>query len=295
MTMNTVFQKLFLTHSYFTIALRPRLTQNVITDKVFQPKYVRPATVSHWAADPMLAEEKGRTWLFYEAVENDHGHIEVAEVLSDCSLGEPNIILKDDYHYSYPFVFQWEKDWYMIPESSAAGEVRLYQAEEFPFRWTQREVLLRERAVDTTVFEQKGQLYLLTFLTDGASERVTPRAYALCIRETGSKLSPIAWEGYDSLHVRGAGPVFEEEGKFYRPAQVSREQQYGDAVALYRVTLDGSEYREEPISTLRTPMGRCSGAFVDGAHTYCRSSRFEVVDLRCRDFDLWKPLRHLKK
>ena len=78
-----------------------------------------------------------------------------------------------------------------------------------------------------------------------------------------------------------------------RPAQVSREQLYGDAVVLYRVTPEGAAYREEPLGTLTTPRGRCAGVYVDGAHTYCRSSRFEAVDLRCRDFDLWKLPRRL--
>ena len=292
-TMTSLFQKLFLTNSYFTIALRPRGEQSVLSDPAFQPQYVLPARARRWAADPMLAEEAGKTWLFYEAVEDDHGHIEAAEVLPDCSLGEATVILKDECHYSYPFVFQWEGRWYMIPESSGAKEVRLYEAEAFPFRWRLREILLRERAVDTTVFEQDGQLYLLTFLTDGSSERVTPRAYALQLRESGSRLSPIPWAAYDSLRVRGAGPLFREDGMLCRPAQVSREQIYGDAVALYRVTAEDATYREEPLGTLTTPRGRCAGAYVDGAHTYCRASRFEAVDLRCRDFDLWKLPRRL--
>ena len=297
--MNSIIRKLFYCNSYFTIGIRRRAETSVLTGSRFQLDYLMPAKAAQWAADPMLAEDQGKTWLFYESVEGQHGHIAVAEVLPDCSLGAPSVLLWDECHYSYPFVFQWGGAWYLIPESSAAREVRLYRADAFPFQWTLQEVLLRERAVDTTVFEQDGQLYLLTFLTDGASERVTPRAFTLNIREAGSELSPILWKEYDSLHVRGAGPLFLEGGKRYRPAQMNREQQYGDAVAFFRVSADGSAYREERIGRLGTPKGLHMGMYVDGAHTYCRSSQFEAVDLRCRDFDLWKLprrlLRRLKK
>lgn len=291
--MNKILQKLFLTHSYFTVALRPRAEEGVTTAPDFRPAFVLPAAAERWAADPILAEEDGRTWLFYEAVDHDHGHIEAAEVLPDCSLGKPTVILQDACHYSYPFVFRWEGLWYMIPESSAARELRLYQAEEFPFRWRLREVLLRERAVDTTVYEAEGSLRLLTFLTEAASERVTPRAYALTLNAAEAALRPLDWADFDPLRVRGAGPVFEEDGVLWRPVQRNQEQRYGDAVELFRLRDRANAHEEEAAGLLRTPMGKIAGLYVDGAHTYCRSSQFEAVDLRCRDFDLWKLPRRL--
>ncbi len=291
--MNHLTQKLFLTNSYFTVALRPRAEQSVLAEPDFRPAFVLPARAARWAADPMLAEENGKTWLFYEAVEHDHGHIEAAEVLPDCSLGEPRVILRDDCHYSYPFVFRWEGNWYMIPESSAAREVRLYQAEEFPYEWKLREVLLRERAVDTTVYETDGGLRLLTFLTDGKTERVTPKAYALTLHTGEASLRPLEWTNYDGLRVRGAGPVFTEDDVLYRPVQQNLEQRYGDAVELVRLENTAQAHAEEPAGLLQTPTGKIAGIRVDGAHTYCRSSRFEAVDLRCRDFELWKLPRRL--
>lgn len=286
--MHALFQKLFLTNSYFTIAIRRRSARGILRKSDFTPEFVMPARVEKWSADPILAEDHGRTWLFYEAVENDHGHIEVAEVQKDCTLGAPAVLLKDDCHYSYPFVFRWEGVWYMIPESSAAEEVRLYRAERFPDRWTLQEVLLRARAVDTTVYEQDGRLILLTFLTDGASERVTPKAYVLCLRNGGVELRPLDWAQFDPLQVRGAGPVFSEEGGLYRPVQVSQAQRYGDAVSIFRICDRDSAHTEEPAALLKTPDGKCAGLYVDGAHTYCRSTEFEAIDLRCRDFDFWK-------
>lgn len=291
--MNRLFEKLFLTRSYFTIALRPRANLDIITEPSFLPAFIRPATADRWSADPILAEEDGKTWLFYEAVQNNHGHIEVAEVLPDASLGRPTVLLKDDCHYSYPFVFQWKGNWYMIPESSAASEIRLYRADSFPTQWALQEILLRERAVDTTVFLWNGKLYLLTFLINGADERVTPQAYALELHNDSTSLTTLSWTEFDGLLVRGAGPLLEKSGALYRPAQRNQLQRYGDGVLLYRLEMTGDSYRELPAGALTTPTGKHGTLYFDGAHTYCRSSRFEAVDLRCRDFDLWKIPRRL--
>lgn len=293
--MNPLSKKLFLTGSYFTIAIRHR-RGDILNDPVFSPEYLRPANPAHWSADPMLAEDDGKTWLFYEAVQQGHGHIEVAQVLEDCSLGNPSVILKDTCHYSYPFVFQWQGIWYMIPESSAAREVRLYRAERFPFDWTLQEILLRERAVDSTVYEQDDQLYLLTFLTEGLSERVSPRAYAFLLSEQQAVLRQIRWPDFDPLRVRGAGPIFAEQGWLYRPAQINQGQRYGDGVQLCRLGGTHGVYAEEPAGRLKPQLGWRSGLYTDGAHTYCRSSKYEAIDLRCRDFDFWKlPRRVLRR
>ena len=293
MKMRTIYQKLFLTHSYFTIAIRSRSENSILSDPTFQPEYVMHAEVNRWAADPFLVEDNGKTWLFYEAVENNHGHIEVAEVLPNCSLGKPVVLLRDDCHYSYPFVFRWNNEWFMIPESSAAKEVRLYRAIEFPQKWMLQEVVLTERAVDTTVFERDGCLFLLTFLTDGKTERVQPRMYSLLLSETGAELRAIDWKYYDELRVRGAGPVFLEKDKLYRPVQINQEQRYGDAVAICQMSDQVSDYSEVIVNTIKTPIGKCFGLYVDGAHTYCQSSKFEATDLRCRDFDFWKLPRKI--
>ena len=290
-TMTSLFQKLFLTNSYFTIALRPRGEQSVLSDPAFQPQYVLPARARRWAADPMLAEEAGKTWLFYEAVEDDHGHIEAAEVLPDCSLGEATVILKDECHYSYPFVFQWDGRWYMIPESSSQCEVALYVSEEFPFKWKKEAVLLQEAAVDTTVFQLEEQWYLLTFLPVAGSERVTPKVYRL----NGMKLEPMQWEYFNPLRVRGAGRPFRYRGDLIRPVQVSTDVRYGDRVAFVKMEVSGNQYREIPLQDLTPEAVKARAQFYDGLHTYNASEHYEVIDIRCGTLRLQKPLERLTR
>lgn len=291
MNLQSLYRKAFLSKYFFTIAIRQK-GNGIRLDRQFIPQYILPATQNIWAADPILVDYEGKTWLFYEAVEYDRGHIEVAEVQEDCTLGEPTVILKDDTHYSYPFVFRKGNDWYMIPESSEAREVRLYRAMFFPEKWELVTVLLRECAVDTTVFEQNGRYYLLTYLTDVLSERVVPRAYELIFEETEVNLKAIPWNDYDELRVRGAGPVLMDGESLLRPAQVSQEQRYGDAVAFYRVRMS-DEYRESLEFEISSDDLKVTGIYTDGLHTYSASERFETIDLRCREFDLMKLAKWL--
>src|SRR5262249_25549534 len=51
-------------------------------------------------------------------------------------------------HLSYPFVFAWEGDWYLLPEQASTGRLELYIAESFPERWRHHSTLLDARVSD---------------------------------------------------------------------------------------------------------------------------------------------------
>lgn len=285
-----VWKKLFYSPYFFTVAIRKKQEQDLLEDTSFRAEFVMPATQEKWYADPILAEHNGKTFLFYEAVNHDHGRIEVAEVLTDCSLGKPTVILEDECHYSYPFVFRWQDNWYMIPESSASGQVRLYRCEEFPVKWEMVTVLLQQQTVDTTVFEQDGQLFLLTYLLCPGSERVKPQAYKLTLGEQ-NQVVPMDWTDYDELKCRGAGPVFRAGDKAIRPAQSSEENRYGNSVLLYEIQTCNPSYTEEQKGELLPDSIMAKDVWFDGLHTYAVSEHYEAIDIRCRAFDWLKTPR----
>lgn len=289
---SSLYSKLFLTSYYFTIAIRKKPQKGIIESRSFKAEYIMPATRANWCADPMLIDYEDKTYLFYEAVDVDHGRIEVVEVNDDCTVGEPTILLGDECHYSYPFVFKHKDELYMIPESSAANEVRLYKAKVFPYEWELCYILLNDRAVDTTAFEQDGKTYLLTFITDGKSERVRPNAYELRF-ENDATLTKLSWDEFDELRVRGAGGVFAEDGRQYRPAQISTEVRYGDALAFYEVNASDGSYSESFAGELTADNVSAKGVHMDGLHTYSTSEHFEAIDIRCREFDLFKVPRRI--
>ena len=290
---NDLFGKLFVADRFFTIAIRKRTDVMAVGKRKFTPDFIIPATRENWFADPMLVEANGKTYLFYEAVLGDKGHIEVAEVKNDCTLGETKIVLQDECHYSYPFVFQYNGVWYMIPESSQDKTIRLYKSVDFPAQWELCSVLLHAEAVDTTVFEQNGHLYLLTYFLVQGSERVIPHVYEFRLCGDKTSLKELEWGEFDELRVRGAGPVFSMNNKVIRPAQISREQRYGDALAFYQISITDT-YNEKNICELTASNLNISGYYVDGLHTYCLSQNFEAIDIRCGALDYLKPLHKIQ-
>lgn len=292
--LNTIYHKAFMSPYFFTIAIRRDGERTCFEDQSFVPDYVIPANHRNWCADPVLAEDHGKTYLFYEAVSNNLGRIEVVEVFDDCSVSKPTVILESDcHHYSYPFVFRVNDVWYMIPESSSSGEVCLYEATVFPFRWEKKTVLLLDQLVDTTVFQQEGEWYLLSFRPRKGSEAVDGKAFHISFGEQ-IRLVPVLWADQNPLEIRGAGPFIRHNGKLVRPAQLNKADQYGNGLLFYEAAVSGNRYMETKYGSFSTEHMKVPGYEIDGAHTYCRSSKFEVIDIRCRSFDLTKTPRSIR-
>ena len=105
-------------------------------------------------ADPFLFRRDGRTFLFLEEIRHPgrKGTIAYTELDAAGNWQEPQTILSADYHLSYPFVFEWEGDVYLLPESSAHRTLELYRAVEFPGKWKfDRVVMDNIFAVDATI------------------------------------------------------------------------------------------------------------------------------------------------
>ena len=294
MKKRTLFERLFWTPNYFTIAIRKRDAQEapIWERKHFQSDYVMPAARDYWVADPMLAEDNGKTYLFYEAAYHDKGRIEVVELYDNGTTSQPVIALEWEYHLSYPFVFKHGGEWYMIPESCAIHEVQLLKATHFPTDWEYVTTLLKENAVDTTVQSVNGKLLLLTFLPQAGSERVFPKAFWL---DLGGdiKLTEIPWPNFDPLQVRGAGRMIADGKRHIRPAQINQPMSYGDGVLFAECCCSDAGYAEKEVGRLLAEDLCVPGWKIDGLHTYAATKQFEVIDVRCQLLDPWKILRRL--
>ena len=85
-------------------------------------------------ADPFLFSHGGRTWMFFEDFPHAtrKGVIAVCEIDASGHPGAPRVVLEEPFHLSYPFVFEHDGEIYMLPETAAAGCIRLYHADPFP-------------------------------------------------------------------------------------------------------------------------------------------------------------------
>ena len=296
MKKRTLFERLFWTPNYFTIAIRKRDAHeaSIWERKHFQPDYVMPATRDHWVADPMLAEDNGKTYIFYEAAHHGKGRIEVVELYDNGTTSQPAVALEREYHLSYPFVFKHGGEWYMIPESCAIHEVQLLKATHFPTDWEYVTTLLKENAVDSTVQSVNGKLLLLTFLPQAGSERVFPKAFWLDW-DSDIKLTEIPWPNFDPLQVRGAGRMIADGERYVRPAQINQETSYGDGLLFAECCCSNAGYAEKEVGRILAEDLCVPRWKIDGLHTYAATKQFEVVDVRCQLPDPFKILRRIFK
>ncbi len=95
-------------------------------------------------ADPFWWHEAGRDYLFFEELlyQQSRGRLVCMEVLADGRHSEPQVVLEKPYHLSYPFLFRYRGDLYMIPESAENHTLDLYRCEQFPQQWTRVKTIM---------------------------------------------------------------------------------------------------------------------------------------------------------
>jgi hypothetical protein len=121
-----------------------------------------------FVADPFLIKE-GKIWyLFFEVYNNQskQGDLALATSTNTWFWDYRQVILDEPFHLSYPYVFKWENDYYLIPESFEANSIRLYKAEDFPIHWSYQTSLLEGRNyVDNSIVHFNGKWWLFASVT----------------------------------------------------------------------------------------------------------------------------------
>jgi len=109
--------------------------------------------------------QAGDTWYMFFEVMNSlsrQGDIGCAMSPDGLNWKYQKIVLDEPFHLSYPYIFQWEGQFFMIPESAEGGAIRLYRAEHFPHSWTFISNLVKGAYSDTCVFFKDETWWMLT-------------------------------------------------------------------------------------------------------------------------------------
>jgi hypothetical protein len=239
-----------------------------------------PPTDRFWA-DPFPYRTGGKTWVFFEEFiyRSPRPHIAVMEFGPHGPTGPARVALSTDTHLSYPFVFEYGGQTYMMPETASTGRVQLWRAERLPSDWVPDRVLIEDRPlVDATMACVDGQWWLWASAT--TSLGVSWDELHLYFGE--SPLGP--WKPHPRnpviVDVRGARPAgrpFHHRGAWYRPAQDCRHR--GGAIVIQRIDrLDLRGYRERTIARLDPSWAKG----LVGTHTINAAGGLTLIDVRRR-------------
>lgn len=243
------------------------------------------APPGHFWADPFLHVHAGRTYCFVEdyVYATQRAHISVLEI-TPAAVTCLGVALREDFHLSFPFIFEYGGNTYMCPETSESKQIRIYQCDDFPRGWSLHSVALDNiSAADSIFFEHKGKWWLLTSvdrsgLGDHCSE--------LCLFSADSPLDG-CWTPHPSNPLcidtdmgRNAGLIM-DEGRIFRAAQRQGFDQYGEGLALFEIlVLDEANYLERKVADIRHD-------YLDrsiGSHHISSKGNVTVVDYKTHCF-----------
>lgn len=169
-----------------------------------------------FVADPFLIKE-GETWnLFFEVYDNNtkQGDLAVATSKNTWKWNYEKVIIDEPFHLSYPYVFKAEDEYYLIPESFEDNSIRLYQADDFPTKWTYIKPLVEGRDyVDNSIVFYNNKWWLFSSVTSN-DKLYLHYANSLTGPWKEHPQSPIV---VDDVHkARPSGRLLVYDGKLYR-------------------------------------------------------------------------------
>ncbi|MBX2836348.1 MAG: hypothetical protein KTR35_05805 [Gammaproteobacteria bacterium] len=235
----------------------------------------------YWA-DPHVVAKDDYFYIFVEEFiyKTDKGRIAVLTLDKTGQLLDTKTVLELPYHLSYPSMFQYQDQWYMIPETCENRTIELYRCADFPHVWEPAGVLMDNvDAVDTSLYFHGGKWWMFTTMCDNDGEN---RFDELFIFSSDSPLSN-RWEPHpmnpvvsDVRSGRPGGALFEHDGALYRPAQ-DCSKDYGYAMSVQRVVeLTDSTYKEYTTTKLLPDWSK--GLY--GTHTLAYTPGITVIDAR---------------
>ena len=216
-----------------------------------------------YEADPFIIKYQGKNYLFYEDYDRRKGVISYS-IIEGLRISQPTKILDLPYHLSYPQVFKEGNEIYLMPESGAERKIQLFKAVDFPDKWELARTLLDDGYyADSNIFRYKDKWWLFT--TAGHDNHL--------IILKGTSLFGRWEKHFDGiiLNSRGAGNIFEYQGRLIRPVQ-DESRVYGGAIIFKEITLPN--YSEKIVGRIEPDWH----PHLIGTHTFNFSEDYVVID-----------------
>lgn len=183
-----------------------------------------------FVADPFRIVANGNTYVFAESWSrsNKRGQIAAFHLNDSSQVIDSSTVLDEPFHLSYPCVFKYREEYYMLPEAWESGQLILYKARTFPWKWDRFKVLFEADYADPQIFfhENVWYIFLNTDPLINANASIFWSESLL-----GSWLphpqNPIFRD--DPFRSRSAGPIFRHRGRIFRFSQDCHKL-YGQSV-----------------------------------------------------------------
>jgi hypothetical protein len=269
--------KAVLEHDDWNVGVIRAPIEAVYRERVTQPIEWFPLRPGRFAADPFGVYADGILHVFFEDYDQREGRGTIAYVGigDDGTRTDPEIVLDVGVHASYPYLIEDHGVIFMLPETSAARELVLYEATAWPRGWRRAATLLADfPAVDASVLRIGDRWWMFATSADlGPNHSLFIwHAPALTGPWTPHEADPVKTDARSS---RPGGTPFLVDGILYRPSQ-DCVSGYGVRLVVNRVdTLTPRAFEETTVAAFAPPPGSPQP---DGFHTMSAAGRFTLVD-----------------
>ena len=232
-------------------------------------------------ADPFIVFKNNTYYIFFEEYifHQNKGHIAYFIIDKNEKNTKVTKILEQPFHLSYPFIFEYENELYMIPETQEKRSIQLYKCIDFPEKWEfQKNLLTNIDAVDSTIFNYKNKWWMFSGVKnnekcDWNDLHIFYTDNPICDNWVPHPMNPITT---DIKNSRPAGNIFLENDIIFRPGQISSSEEYGKGIAINRVSiLNDKNYEEEIVDKIES-----WDKNVLGVHTLNRVNGLTVLDAK---------------
>lgn len=229
-------------------------------------------------ADPFLYCNDNKTYLFFENFSFDQrkGKISCAEMTQEGIKQPVKTVLSENYHVSYPNLFKFKKDHYLIPETSGDRSISIFVAKNFPEKWElKKKIFTGINAVDSTIVRYKKLWFLFSSINEYESSTADELFLFYSINPFAKwiphPMNPII---SDVRSARSAGKIFTYKNNLYRPSQ-DCSKTYGSRICVNKITKISKSNYKEIFSHYIEP-----GFNNDGCHTLTFTDSLTVLDFK---------------
>lgn len=279
---------------YYNIAFRRKKNDRANSDREWT--IVRSSN-HEWFADPFLFEWNGQYFIFAERMNRWHskGTIAYCKILDNGIASDFKEVLCEPFHLSYPNVFEYDGNVYMIPETGHNKDIRVYRSDLFPNQWSLvKSFPVGANFVDTSFVSDicNGQAIICSFDWDHKCSHF----YKFDIEKLILTELP---ENPKMMNERSGGNSYKQGKEEYRVLQ-DCSRTYGEKIMINRIGCDDFEGGNASDScsyeicpqNLRFKLG---GYNPSCCHTYNQTVQYEVIDFLAERFVWFQPFLILRR
>lgn len=291
--MFSIIKRMFRSNSW-AIAYRINNHPDLDFSKNKEPFSILSFPKGYWGADPFLLKEDNVINIYCEYMDIKKSKAIIAYKEIYPRIGDEWLPAYEfDGHTSYPCVFNYKGESYMIPETVCDSNIVILKKRIN--QWHIYSVIKTKiNAPDTTFFMYDGRpcIFVYEIIANGIRK--------LHIIELNSSLNSIindyVVKTYDSPIGRGGGSIIKKDDNYYRVTQCGVHY-YGEKIDIISFSYANNKYVENGFLTI-SPNNLSINQVVPviGIHTYNRVDNVEVIDLLMKgSFNFFKPIKYIFK